>query len=310
MSDADAWTGFRKEIGDALDLLSDVPRPTPDMRSLSPAGALPSLLEQCRDLIGQAGDSAPPMLRSVHHLACTGGTLISRCIAAMPNTQVLSEVDPLSPMAHKQPFHPTDLIGLVKSGSRPSEQSVLIRIFLAGLDALYRETHPIGVRLVLRDHAHGQFCVDDRVADRPTLGDILLREYTLCSLVTVRHPLDSYLSLLKRGWVHFSPGDIESYAQRYLAFLDRYEGVEILRYEDFVRDPEGRMQHICKVLSLSYNPAFEQIIPALHLSGDSGRSGTVISPRPRRPVPEDLTADLGASLSYAALCRRLGYDPA
>ena len=35
-------------------------------------------------------------LRSIHHLACTGGTLISKCIASMPDVALISEVNPMN----------------------------------------------------------------------------------------------------------------------------------------------------------------------------------------------------------------------
>lgn len=309
MSDQSAWQGFRKEIEEAQGLLMNRrPPPVSGDRTDVLASALPSLLEQCRDMAGLP--RASRRLRSIHHFACTGGTLISRCIAAMANTQVLSEVDPLSAMEDGRAFTPTDLIGLARAGSRPPDQGILVKIFLAGLDVLAQEAHRTGVVLVLRDHAHGQFCFGALIPGRPTLRDMLKTDYDLHMLVSVRHPLDSWLSLSKRGWHQAISAGLDDYAGRYMAFLDHYDGVEILRYEDFVADPETRMQRVCEVLSLSYNEDFRQIFPALRLSGDSGRRGSVISPRPRRPIPDELMADIGQSSAYATLCERLGYSPA
>jgi len=62
----------------------------------------------------------PEPLRTAAHFACSGGTLISKCIAALPNVQLLSEVDPLSsyvaPGANG--FTPTDLVALLRQSSR------------------------------------------------------------------------------------------------------------------------------------------------------------------------------------------------
>ncbi|MCB4457205.1 sulfotransferase [Leisingera sp. McT4-56] len=274
---------------------------------LQSSAELPELLAEGEEL---AGRPQPPLLRTVHHFACTGGTLISRCIAAMPCTRLLSEVDPLSTMTHRNSFLPADLIGLAKLGSSPPEQETLLRIFRAGLAALEMDTRAEGRDLILRDHAHSHFCCGSAIPERPSLRQILEQGgYRLQSLVTVRHPLDSYLSLLRQNWVHWQPAALEEYARRYLAFLDHYAGAELLRYEDFVAEPQARMTQICKILGLAFNPDFQDDFAAIALSGDSGRRGEAIEPRPRRPVPEELAQEAGASSAYASLCGRLGYDP-
>lgn len=308
MAETSAWQrAFRREIEDALDLLRGAGTVADADRTEGLARALPGLLEQARAM---AGPPPVPAMRSIHHFACTGGTLISRCIAAMPNIQVLSEVDPLSRMSPNQLFQPTDLIQLTQQAPRPAPPEAVVDIFLGGLRSLADTARRTGLRLVLRDHAHSHFCTGAAPADRPTLREILARDYTVRALVTVRHPLESYLSLLENGWIEFEPATLEEYARRHAAFLDRHDDVALLRYEDFLADPEAGMQRACEVLDLVYDPQFRDTFPAIRLSGDSGRRGDVIEPRPRRPVPDPVAAETGESPSYAALCARLGYDPA
>src|SRR5690606_26210779 len=55
-----------------------------------------SLVDQCIALCEERRFERKEPVRIVHHFACTGGTLICKCIAAMPNTQLLSEVNPLN----------------------------------------------------------------------------------------------------------------------------------------------------------------------------------------------------------------------
>lgn len=253
---------------------------------------------------------ARPLLRTVHHFACTGGTLISRCIAALPAVRLLSEVDPLSRMGPAQDFLPNDLIGLARHGARPPGEEVLEAMFLGGLEALRAATAAGGMDLVLRDHAHSQFCFGADIGARPTLLETLQGAYEMRALVTVRHPLDSYLSLLRKRWTQFSPATLPEYARRYHAFLDRYEGCARLRYEDFLAGPEAAMREICAVLELRFAPEFTTRFAGIHLSGDSGRRGGGIAPRPRRPVPEGLMRLTESNAAYRALCTRLGYDPA
>ncbi len=251
-----------------------------------------------------------PALRSLHHFACTGGTLISRCIAALPAVRLLSEVDPLSTMGPAQSFLPSDLVGLARKGARAPGAQTLVEVFLAGLAALEQASAREGFDLVLRDHAHSQFCFGPDLPDRPTLFEMLAPAHEMRALVTVRHPLDSYLSLLRKRWTQFSPATLPEYARRYHAFLDRHAGIEMLRYEDFLTDPQAGMQRICARLDLTYAPEFPDRFAAIRLSGDSGRRGDEIAIRPRRPVPEGLVRLSQSDPAYRDLCTRLGYDPA
>lgn len=267
-----------------------------------------------RDLHARLETSATPRpepLRSLHHFACTGGTLIAKALASMPNTVMLSEIDPLSLLhlrAPKPPFFPTDLITGLRYCPREIGEDTILAVFEAGLLALRDRLTRQGLHLVLRDHAHSQFCtLQDRHA-RPGFHAILAGIGPVQGLVTVRHPLDSFLSLQRNDWIHFSPGTFEEYCLRYLDFLDVHDSLPVYKYETFVAEPAKTTARMCKDLALPYDPDFEIAMPLARLSGDSGRSGISIGPRPRAPVPTDLGRDAAQSSSYAVLCKRLGYD--
>ena len=310
MPDQQLLSSARREVEQALRVLAEKLGPMP--RAPIDPGATPAdlltLLAKGQKLARRGDPASAPVLRSVHHFACAGGTLISRCIASMPNTRVLSELDPLSPMAPHTPFMPTDLISLLKISMRSVDQDELVNVFLAGLKEVYRQSRLKGEHLVLRDHTHSHFTLGKSVPTRPTFRQILMAEYQVISLVTIRHPLDSYLSLNKNGWVGFSPATLEEYSCRYLDFLNHYKDVPTLRYEDFVLDPETEMQNIADLLDLKYNPDFQQIFPVIQLSGDSGRKSNVIGPRPRQTVSPGVAEETRQSVSYRNLCTRMGYD--
>jgi hypothetical protein len=244
-------------------------------------------------------------------MACSGGTLISKCLAALPNSLLLSEMNPMSTLHIKigmDKFYPTDLLLGLRKAIRPPEEDTLARVFLAGVTALLAECTAKGRFLVLRDHAHSNFCVDASAALRPTLLEILTRELPAHSVVTVRHPLDSFLALDDHKWTHFSPFTLEEYSLRYSAFLDRHTALPIVKYEDFVADPEATIKTICGYLRMPYATGTIDLISIIQLTGDSGRgSSVVIEPRPRRTVPEELLAAVESSPAYRSLCERLGY---
>lgn len=277
-----------------------------------PAESLLSLLEQCE--IACATMRPAPQMRTLHHFACTGGSLMSKALFALPNVILLSEIDPLSPLKvsehGKAPFAPTDLISTLRHSIRPVSDSTLISVFLEGLVAAEAGVGREGRTLVLRDHAHSQFCLRTvEFESRPTLREMVMDRFEVLSLVTMRHPLDSFLSMTQRAWVHFDPGTLEEYARRYLAFLDRHDGVPVVLYEDFVSDPEATLKRMCGHLDLPFSPLAVDLIGVIRVSGDSGRGDERIGPRPRRAVPSDIEGQRGDSAAYHDLCARFGYEP-
>lgn len=296
-----------QELEYRLALWSTELRRNPRLGQHIAASDLPQLLQDCQDALQP---QAKPLLRTVHHFACTGGTLISKCLGVMPGTWLLSEIDPLSTMPSLRAFVPTDLISLVRYSSYVPDEETLKRIFWGGFPALFESAQALGRDLVLRDHTHSQFCYREDGSERETFRQILSERYDVRSLVTVRHPLDSYTSLvLENKWATFQPQTMEEYCRRYHLFLDRYAGCEILRYEDFVAAPETEMQRICDLLDLAYSPDFQMTFSAIKLSGDSGRGSGNIGPRPRRELAQSLREELSQSSSYASLCKKLNYDP-
>lgn len=297
------------EIDAALDLLKGffLTRKSMTNNTKTPA----TLLEQCMSICTQQCLIQPDPIRIVHQFACTGGTLICKCIAAMPNTQLLSEVDPLStpakPPAQPQ-FAPTDMVKLMRQSTRGVSEELIIELFLSDLEIIYSKAVNTGQRLVLRDHAHSHFCKGSGIPVRPSLCDILKPKFPVRSVVTVRHPIDSYLSLKAKGWVHFSPAIFDEYCKRYVAFLCAYEGVPIVRYEDFVVDPQQVMQAICAILDLPFNEQFMDLFGVNKLTGDSGRSGDVIEARPRREIGAAMREEFLHLKNYEVLGNMLQYD--
>ncbi|MDT8853510.1 sulfotransferase [Paracoccaceae bacterium Fryx2] len=306
-------------VSDALSLLSEYAS-ADGLRPMSNrvSDPLPSLLDECRALCGPGAASRAPV-RLLLHQACTGGSLIAKCLAAMPGTTLLSEMDPLSEnhlqISQVAMYAPTDLIKQLRYSRHPADPELYVEIFLAGLAVLQDRLDRQGRRLVIRCHPHSQFFTAIDPASRPGVTEMIARQHPVRAALTVRHPLDSWLSLNNNQWVQFTPPTLEEYARRYLAFLDAVATQEggnppPIRYEDFVADPEGVLQDLCALLDLPFVPGTPDLIAVIRVSGDSGRSDAVIGPRPRRAVPQDMLDAIAASPAYHDLCDRLGYDAA
>lgn len=302
-----------RQVAEALDgalaLISrdhDLSRlPAPTARA-----PLPSLLERCE---AAAVVAVAPRVRLVHHLACTGGTLISRSIAALPSVVLLSEISPLSPLpsrASKPPFTPTDLVTQLRYSRFSATPELEWEMFRAALAPLLAAVVRNGQHLVLREHCHSSYCTGAAGVPVPGLASLLRGQVESVGVVTTRHPADSFASLSTIGWVHFAPATFDEYCQRYLVFLDDHSGAPIFRYEDFVRAPANELGSIASALGLVRSDDAVGLQNAIRLSGASGRSSAEISVRTRTARAEALIADSQGLASYRLLCERLGYAPA
>ncbi|TBX15105.1 hypothetical protein [Nioella sediminis] len=297
-----------EELDEALSLLGDYRNETTPTNVAEP---FPSLLGLCEELCAEIQPQEP--VRGFYHLACTGGTLMSKCLAALPNTILLSEIDPLSSLGRARPgkkpkFMPTDLLNALNHSTRAVDDNVKLGVFRAAIDSILSDLSKKGIKLVLRVHAHSQFCTSIEASSRPSVHDMLKSSFPLRPLVSVRHPLDSFLALRANEWEHFQPFCLEEYSKRTIEFLDYHRECEIIRYEDFVADPEKALAKMCSVLDLPFEPLVLDMFDAIRISGDSGRSGSLIKERPRRPVPQVIEDERTVG-PYQALCARLGYEP-
>ncbi len=251
-------------------------------------------------------------IRVIQHLSCTGGTLFSKCIAAMPNIVLLSEVYPLSThslqLDNLSGFYPTDVITLARLGKAPAIDDLCEKIFLGEIHAVEEHLRNFGKRLVLREHSHSNFLGKCDPTINKTIPQILDSISQVVSIVTVRHPVDSYLSLLRNGWIHFDPKIFDEYCRRYLIFLNCNESAPVYKYEDLLESPEDVLQQICDYFKIPYNQDFQDYLEIVSATGDSGRRSIHIGKRKRRPLDKDLLSEVKASRNFSKLCELLGYQ--
>ncbi|CAN5201846.1 hypothetical protein BH10PSE13_BH10PSE13_00020 [soil metagenome] len=280
-----------------------------DRAQLSDDESLPSLIEECSRFSAEAPSAAP--IRTIHHLACTGGTLISKVVAALSGVVLLSEIDPLSTMelSPQEPrFAPTDILLGLRQAARPVPDHVVVDTFRASIGAMNDSLQALGHKLVLRDHAHSHFCTMIDSDARPTLREMLRGLAPLRSLATIRHPLDSYTALKLNRWKEdFSPFTLEEYCLRFQSFIQRHRDIPLVRYEDFVENPDIIFMQICEILDLPFDTSAFDMIGSIRMTGDSGRSGTTIAKRARRKLPRAIEMERQSSI-YRQTCIEFGYE--
>lgn len=273
---------FTQSLNESIDLIEQNPQiksGTPSLlQSLDEVLDTPSLLARC-DEICQQYEKKKPKLRIIHHLACSGGTLISKCISALPNVYLLSEVHPFTDLAlgkEKPKYSPTDLIALSQYAGVPNHQDLAGKLFKQAVITTYQHVEKLGGILVLRDHTHSDYCTNVELPEKSRLRQLLEEDFEIESVLTIRDPIDSYASLVKNGWVHFSPGDFDEYCRRILVMLEQFDPEQIFKYEDFVDNSQEVLEKICKKLDLPFDDSFEEIFGCFRVTGDSGRSSGII----------------------------------
>lgn len=312
IDDVDKAERLFELIDNALTLISDSEIcDSQQSTTASSIGMRPSLLEQCIELCNEESAIETEPVRTLHHLACTGGTLFAKCLAAMPNILLLNEVDPLSTMSldlDNPGFSPSNLIFLLRQALPTVSDELLVELFGSDLEVIKKAAQLMGKRLLLRDHSSSCYLFNVSPKSRKSVFEIVSEQHPTLSVVTVRDPVDSYLSMRKHGWLTFTPATLDEYCRRYQVFLDDLSELPLFRYEDLIENPKAILSRICDALDLAYSPTFLETFSAFKLSGDSGRTGNTIRARSRRPFKQRFSKLAQESTHYRLLADRLGYD--
>lgn len=268
-----------------------------------------SILQECELVIKK--HSTKPKLRVLHHMACSGGTVVSKCVASLPNIFVLSELHPTSQLhmgRGKAKFLPADITTQARYAGVPNVDELAWKLFINNVIATQEHIEKLGGTLVIREHSHSDYCVGNSIADGSSLIKYLESHFDILSVVTIRNPIDAYLSLISNDWEHFEPKGFDEYCKRVLAFISEFKDTQVIRYEDIVKEPNGSIARITELLQLSYSESFIDTFSTVNMTGDSGRSGTTICERPRREVPDALQQQIDSSSSFRKIADIFGYD--
>jgi len=249
------------------------------------------------------------VLRTIHHLSCSGGTLISKCIAAMQNIALASEVHPYNPGPYR--YNPFDPVQLLLAGNMiESDKTRLDEIFRQRIELANRFCLEDKKTLVIRDHSHFDFLMKPEPSPEPkSVLNLLEADYHVNSVLTVRNPIDSFCSMNSNKWNHGGL-DFDSYCKRVLIFLDAYKDFPLYKYENFCSAPESVMKAICKNLDITYYQGFINKFHQIELTGDSGRGKklTIIRPLPEVTYSDAFRQEVARSYYYRAVSERLGYE--
>ncbi len=236
----------------------------------------------------------------LHHLACSGGSIMTKCLATMPDTLVLSEIHPGRPI--QQDFHALGQLQRGYGGLLDGIDRSMIRgHFRREMAIAYGVAQSHGRTLVVRDHAHTDFAW--RRGTRSALFDTLAREFKTIPIVTIRDPREVWISVRRNGWFDGTPDEL---CQAHLALMDAFPGAPVFRYEDFVAEPDRIVREMCEAAGVHFVAGFEARLAEVdQITGESGRWSDVIEEfEPKALSPEDAEA-FNSSSAFHVLMKRL-----
>lgn len=185
-------------------------------------------IRQPKELKNDDVNQAPPknedkisedtVCRVIHSMASTGTTAVARCVAALPNVMLMNEVSPNGMVQNR--FSPIDPIeqALSRYEDFKLTQNDLERVFAERLLPIVKHCDKNKIALVLRDHSHSDF-MNEESDRKPPHGSIIpaIRNIApkgrIASLVITRHPLASYITARKSGFLAMTPS-LDDYCTR------------------------------------------------------------------------------------------------
>jgi hypothetical protein len=243
-------------------------------------------------------------IRTVHHLSATGGTVMSRALASLQHVYLLSELNPLAPRPVR--FDPIDPLQQFGAQYGLFSDDDYKAAFLERLRPVAEAVQCREGVLVIRDHSHSDWLAGT-CRGYSSLLSTIRPTYDTVSIVTLRHPIEAYSSLMLKGW-HTAVGNFDAYCGRIIEFLDYFSGSTIFHYEDFVSEPNTILLAMCQALELPFSPDWQTRFRKVTLTGDSGRgSNQPIQPLSVKPISESLLSEARCSGNFNSLATRVGY---
>ena len=277
------------------------------------------------------------MLLTLHHVAASGGSIVSQVLAAATNSVLISEINPLGSIhgcrGLKPHYDPTSLLWHLVYNSKDLSPKLKLRYFFGQLDISIEHVKGLSRNLLLRDHSHTTFNFLNKNLkyNKKKLDSLFLESinyfYTQKSetfdfprikpIISVRHPLDSYVASRKKGWLAAYCGEeinLDNYCNGLLNFqnyMKNEASAIILRYEDLCMNLETCLENLFLNLGIEYRiPSLEEI-NLIKVTGKSGRKSDGIEIRERiiSDIDDSLKTQVEKSKHYKRYCELNGYEP-
>jgi len=228
--------------------------------------------------------------------ARSGGTLLNKCLASLPNVVMLSEVNPLGCGSGSNQENPTNSI---KSQAKEWYNiDVYSESFKDQINEIYNFCIQNNKTLVIRDWSIVNFHPWDSFNNaNPPKNFLLIEElkndYDLKIFGFVRDAIDVWIS---RGCKN-----IDNFFEGYSPFVYAMKNLNcpVFKYEKFTENPRQQLKLICDTVGLEYKDVTNDCMYFKNVNGDvqlgnksRGIEQSKIKPLPRKKIPSEKIADI------------------
>lgn len=230
--------------------------------------------------------------------ARSGGTLLNKCLGVLPNTVVISEVNPLGGGWGKEKENSfTTIKTQAKNWYNIELES---NDFVENALELKEYCDKNNLYLILRDWSFVNFSSHQKNNYDPP-NDFLILKYLqektdILPFAFVRDSIDVWLS---RGMP-----DVNIFFEEYSNYINKLKenNIKIFKYEDFCGSPDKEMKKICEYIGVEFNDFYKKFNNFEKVNGDvqitkgsrGGRSKKIKKLR-RRIITIDKIKELNAS---------------
>ena len=275
------------------------------------------------------------MLLTVHHVAASGGSIVSQVLAASTNSVLVSEINPFGTVKRGlKPFYdPTSLLWHLVYNSRDLSPTLKLKYFFGQLDISIEHVKSLSKNILLRDHSHTtfNFLNKNQTFNNKKVYSLFMESLKyfyskkdnkfdfprIKPILSIRHPLDSFIASRKNDWLFEYCGDeinIDNYCKGLLIFQNYMENVEfakVIRYEDLCLNFDSSLNELFFNLDINYKIPTLSEVNCIKVTGKSGRKSNNIVLRERllTDVDDSLKNQIKKSNYYKKYCQRNNYDP-
>ena len=275
------------------------------------------------------------MLLTVHHVAASGGSIVSQVLAASTNSVLVSEINPFGTLKRGlKPFYdPTSLLWHLVYNSKDLSPALKLKYFFGQLDISIEHVKSLSKNILLRDHSHTtfNFLNKNQTFNNKKVYSLFLESLNyfyskkdnkfdfprIKPILSIRHPLDSFIASRKNDWLFEYCGNeinIDNYCKGLLIFQNYMENVEfakVIRYEDLCLNFDSSLNELFFNLDIKYKIPSLSEVNCIKVTGKSGRKSNNIVLRERllTDVDDSLKNQIKKSNNYKKYCQRNNYDP-
>lgn len=234
--------------------------------------------------------------------------LVSKCLGAMKDIVLLSRIHPsgangVNPLQQAQEWFglisDDDLERLRKQEGWPYNE--IIQMIL-------ERAERAGKKLIITDWSNPDFVADKPVSELAGVflhSAVLETQFDVSAAALIRHPIDQWIGLQNAEGGSAPKMDI--FLRGCARFAANLDGINFIRFEDFLSDPWTALQKLCEILNAPFDADWE----------NNWREYRTITGEPAARKPEgaegltfddDLLAKFKADPNYAAAIQDLGYD--